>query len=179
MIVLNVWLLSGLILSNAYKGLMKTSILTGNELKTNWSELGQLKYFTLYLPADQVHTTECLNCTTESYNAPGEYCYQNGEFLDYKLPKGNIALKVNFSKEISVNQFRCVCMEDLDDIIEGTLTIPRTALVVPSEDFDYLWARVQSRMKEKKLRFSHNHLHTNDPLLLQPLSIYLEIGLDG
>ncbi|CAG7731133.1 unnamed protein product, partial [Allacma fusca] len=45
------WLLSGIIISNGYKGLLKTLFSTRNQYTTKWERLDQIQDFTWYLPA--------------------------------------------------------------------------------------------------------------------------------
>ncbi|CAG7785005.1 unnamed protein product [Allacma fusca] len=99
--------------------------------------------------------------------------------LDFKSCVEVFVLKKQFSNVLNPEQFRCFCVEDLDSIIVGTLVLPRTALLVPTDEFDYYWDLVRRKMISRKLRFSHNRRTLNDRVIQNPLSVYISYDSSG
>ncbi|CAG7731861.1 unnamed protein product [Allacma fusca] len=180
-IILIAWLISSIVLSNGYKGFMKTAVITGREFRTKWKRLEELKNFTLFFPTGWMHDVGLVNrkaknvLCQEVNRACLRRCSSDIDENRFKCDLNNefIRFNSNTSKTIVAGQFKFFCDEDLEKIIETSLTSPRTALVLFSKEFDYYWSRVGLKMQGTKLKFAHNRNAGNDPFLRSPVSIYI------
>ncbi|CAG7731860.1 unnamed protein product [Allacma fusca] len=106
----------------------------------------------------------CLReCSSDPYDKIF-YCDENKEIIRFNR---------NTSKTIGASQFQLFCPEDLEKIIENNLTLPQTALVIFSKEFEYYWDRLRIKMEGTNWKFAHNRNAGNDPLLRSPTSIYI------
>ncbi|CAG7669413.1 unnamed protein product [Allacma fusca] len=96
-------------------------------------------------------------------------CSNNNE--QFKLDR-------NYSKTIDPNQFQAFCESSLESIILTKLTLPQTALVVPSDEFEYYWDTVRLSIKGTNFKFSHNRYSGNDQLLRSTTSVYIASYFD-
>ncbi|CAG7728591.1 unnamed protein product [Allacma fusca] len=165
-----IWLVFGVIISIWYKCFMETDVITGNEFMTDWKELHELENFTLLYPGlgrtgkqfckknCEIHLRQC------SFSLNSFMCY------DYEE---SFILQTRFAKHIFPSQFRLFCDEDLKSIIDNVLTLPKTALVVPANEFEFYWEQVRNQMRGKNLKFWHNRKTINDQLIRPTISVFL------
>ncbi|CAG7821733.1 unnamed protein product, partial [Allacma fusca] len=85
----------------------------------------------------------------------------------------SFVLQRSFAKHLFPSQFRLFCDEDLKSIIENVLTLPKTALVVPANEFEFYWEQVRNQMRGKNLKFWHNRKTINDQLIRPTISVFL------
>ncbi|CAG7828558.1 unnamed protein product [Allacma fusca] len=186
-IILTAWLISGIVLSNGYKGFMKTAIITGSEFRTKWKKLEELQDFMLFFPTgpnvswNEGNFVTYFTCEKTSQNCIRQCSVDAAEQIYTNFICSNHKEQMNIkklsSKTISPNQFYPFCEEDLHSIIVTNLTVPKTALVVPSNEFDYYWDQVTQSMGENS-KFAHNRDNGNDPYLRSATSIYVTSHFD-
>ncbi|CAG7817818.1 unnamed protein product [Allacma fusca] len=175
MIVLTISLLSGLVLTNGFKGFLKSSFGFANNYVTNWRYLKELENFTLYFPrrdfsrktrsqGDVVKDSSTCNVKCRAFGS--QILYQNGDDLTKFLGD---------SEDTSQHyRFQCVDHNDLDSFLQQKLSKPKNAFVVYTHEFNHYWRHVKTKMKENDgLRFAHNQ-HVQDDLFLQkPVSLFI------
>ncbi|CAG7733199.1 unnamed protein product [Allacma fusca] len=171
-----IWLFLCLIISNGYKGLLKTSFATQNRFTSRWQYLDQLQDFTFYLPAGDYNEGYKWHCRNTSDDTCVRHCRSSDVSASYRSERDNFLDSTTFqrsSKYLSPRQFRCVARDSLKHLIQGNLSSPKTALVVFSFALGYYWNHVQKVMDEEGLQFAHNGDVLNDAFLRRPY--YLQI----
>ncbi|CAG7822869.1 unnamed protein product [Allacma fusca] len=167
------WLLTCLIMSNGYKGLLKTAFSTQNEFTTRWSQLDQIPHFIWYIPHGSVKNFSFGQ--VDNWNACSEkkatYSSRDSDSI-VLYPRTTTKLAPKYLGYEPPKQYRCVEDAALDSTIKRDLISEETALVVPSSSLKYYWGRVKKVMEGKYPKFAHNG-KINDPFLSNTVSIYL------
>ncbi|CAG7823115.1 unnamed protein product [Allacma fusca] len=173
--IVALWLMSTILLSNGYKGFLKTLFSLENEMETKWKSLEELKNFTLYFPAwDDVDdflgpyfTVGQKRCKAECLSIFGTPTFIFGNGVD-AIELNGTELRRKFGIEL-----RCFQYQHLLEITVKNLTLPQTALVVFSYDIDHYWNRVQRKIIERKLKFAPSLRAQSSTYFQQPISIFI------
>ncbi|CAG7718783.1 unnamed protein product, partial [Allacma fusca] len=172
MILVPIWLLSGIIISNGYKGVLNMVYVADNEIRTEWKYLHEMSNFTLYLPLDINYLSFIFNCYISRTNLCVKYCWSSGSDVFYGNTEFDVILTKNRSRHLTPQQFHCLNQNNFAESVQQKLTIEKTALVVYSHQLNFYWKEVEKVMRRKGLKFAHNGKTLNDPTLGQPHSIY-------
>ncbi|CAG7819435.1 unnamed protein product [Allacma fusca] len=168
LILIPFWLLSGIIISNGYKGLLNMAYIAENDISTKWKNPHEMSNFTLYLPKG-INSVNCFKspsnfCVIHCKSRSGELIYGNTEF--------DVILQ-NYSTVLRQKQFHCVRTGNFVKWVQKNLISPKTALVVFSHHLDFYWKEIQNAARQGGLKFAHNGKTLNDPSLGMPHSIYV------
>ncbi|CAG7817995.1 unnamed protein product, partial [Allacma fusca] len=176
-IVLSIWLLSCIFISNGYKGLLKTVFTTRNEFSSKWRYLDELENFTLYIPAGELGYPywKCAKGDKICAEICGIY-FQS--YFYYGTWDSFTTFDNKDSKRILIHQFHCFSKSELKSIVSKKLTAPKTALVTLSNELDYYWENITRIGKGFGVIFANNGKIWNDRFLRNPISLYVSKWFD-
>ncbi|CAG7730076.1 unnamed protein product [Allacma fusca] len=123
------------------------------------------------LPGGDIFWTTCYTCNKTSKNCLRECTLMSsiGLFEVYfkcSNHKEQMEINEHSSKTIVPNQFHPFCEEDLRSIIATNLTFPRTALVLPSIEFEYYWDQATSIYVASYFDEEHHHVAKRAQIML-------------
>ena len=161
------WILCAFILSIEYKSYLKSQFVA-DVYTVQWTKLEQLRNFTLYVPVRSI-TQAQLQSKLQTYPSMLLTCMLNDikecqfheDLFDYYLQTpcvGDICERLNSAR----GHVKFLHIDNLRNLLGENLSEPRTALVVPSEEFEYYWTIFKEGMAvNANLRFHHNQ-HVQD-----------------
>ena len=203
--ILVVWLLMGIVISNAYKGEVKSSFFAPTQLKTGWKSVREMRNFSFYTILDDSSSTNSTTAYCSTGPAPVRIVdseviandkmwgmiyvtriYQ--EIISRMYTSSNNAatgaddgsLKDEDAAEFLVsffNKTEFLCKRMLPLAIRTELAKPNTAFFVFSENLPGYYRIFQREMavNRRKLRYAHNG-DIDDGFLKRPRSFAVSGG---
>ncbi|CAG7823420.1 unnamed protein product, partial [Allacma fusca] len=167
-IVLMVSLLSGVVLTNGFKGFLKSYFGFGNKFVTNWRYFEELENFTLYFPRrDFSAKTQTYGNMVDDSSTCSVNCWAFSAHIVYNNGVDQTKFEGVFTNITQRLHFKCVNHNYLNSFFKEELMKPKTAFVMYKYEFTHYWNLVKTKMREnQELRFAHNH-HVQDDLFLQ------------
>ncbi|CAG7818190.1 unnamed protein product [Allacma fusca] len=195
-ILIFVWLLAGTILTNGYKGILKSNFALPFPFETNYTELRQLQNFTWYLPLESCPSFPEFD---EWYTYERRIYMQNTNMYRKNMKLTNLNLKLYDDWIASYMVYKIMaeekyqqkaeylydriyntfyyCKNDTEYIIRTYLNESMTALVTSSTTLNSYWQNFRKYMQISKLKFSHNGRVKTDGLT-SISGVYITTGMD-